>query len=299
MGRFSRLTTESRNPDTLKIDSKSAGEIISFINSEDAKVAKAVAKEKRNIEKAVLLIRRSLAKGGQLIFVGAGTSGRLGVAEAAECPPTFNTPSKMVRAIIAGGKGALTHSIEGAEDNASDAIAQISKLKPQEDDVVVGISASGLAPFVKSALGKAKGSGSRTILITCNQKRATIKPDVIIAPVVGPEVIAGSTRLKAGTATKMVLNMLTTATMILLGKTYRNWMVDVQPRSAKLRERALHIIEEICGVKRSRALKYLKAARNNTKVAILMAKKRLPYNEAKNLLDRCWGFLQKAIDGEN
>ncbi|KAB2823153.1 MAG: N-acetylmuramic acid 6-phosphate etherase, partial [Candidatus Dadabacteria bacterium] len=241
------LLTEKINPRTSHLDQCSTEEIVRLILAEDGMIPGAVGKEKRRIAEAVELIVERMGRGGRLIFIGAGTSGRLGVMEAAECPPTFGTDPSLIRAIIAGGRKAVWKSVEGAEDSAKEARKELRKINLGENDVLVGIAASATTPFVESALTYAQKKGSGKILVTCNRVDTGI-PDVVISILAGPEAIVGSTRMKAGTATKMVLNMLTTAAMVKLGKTYGNLMVDVLPRSAKLRDRAVRIVTEIAGV---------------------------------------------------
>ena len=288
------LITEKINPRSTHLDSLSPLEIIELISEEDKKVAEAVAMEKRNIAKAVHLIVDRLSRGGRLFFIGAGTSGRLGVMEAAECPPTFGTKPGLVQGIIAGGKKALWRSIEGAEDSRTEAQKELSKLKLNKDDIVVGIAASATTPFVEGGLHYAKKRGSARVLVTCNPVNST-RADVTISLLVGPEVISGSTRLKAGTATKMVLNMLTTASMVRLGKTYGNLMVEVQPNSQKLRDRAKRIVMQVLGVYRKKAEGLLRKSNWDVKVAVVMGGKNLKYKEAKELLASCNGFLREAL----
>ncbi len=292
---YSKLPTEQSNLRSRTIDRLPIEKVIDLINKEDSSVPKAVAKVKDSISQGVRLIVTSLKDGGRLFFAGTGTSGRLGVIEAAECPPTFNTPPSLVQAVIAGGKKAVFRSQEGAEDRYDEAF-QIFNRKLKEKDVLVGIAASGVTPFVRGALEAAKKKGVSTILVTCNAKLASKKLiDCLIAPSVGPEVISGSTRLKAGTATKLVLNMLTVTSMIQVGKVYQNWMVDLQPKSKKLKARALRLIERLGVVSSKDAELYLRKANNRTKLAILMAKKSLDYKEASSRLKATAGFLQKAL----
>ncbi|HXV27955.1 MAG TPA: N-acetylmuramic acid 6-phosphate etherase [bacterium] len=292
---YGKLPTEQTNPRTKNIDRLSTAQILTIINQEDHSVFKAVAKATPSIERGVEIIVRSIKKGGRLFFAGAGTSGRLGVIEAAECPPTFNTPPALVQAFMAGGKKAVFRSQEGAEDRRDEGFRILSK-KLKKEDVLVGIAASGVTPFVRGAMEAAKKIDAATILITCNPSAHSKKLiDCLIAPRTGPEVISGSTRLKAGTATKLVLNMLTVTSMIQLGKVYQNWMVDLQPKSRKLKARALRLIEHLGGVSPQDADKHLRLARNQTKLAILMAKKRYDYKTACAKLKSAGGYLQKAI----
>src|SRR5438874_3525845 len=251
--RYARLATERANPKSRALDLLRPREIAALMNREDRRAVRAVGRVRAEIATAVNLIVAALRAGGRLFFVGAGTSGRLGVLEAAECPPTFGTSPRLVQAIMAGGRGAVFRSREGAEDDAS-AAARVVRARVRAGDVVVGVSASGVTPFVRTALAVAAARGAATILVACNPKTgARVRADIIVAPAPGPEVLAGSTRLKAGTATKLVLNTLTTASMARLGKVYGNRMVDVQPRSHKLRERALGLVMELGGVSRPRA----------------------------------------------
>jgi N-acetylmuramic acid 6-phosphate etherase len=292
---FAKLSTEQPLPLSRTIDRMPVEKILALMNREDRSVPRAVWKEKNRIARAVALLVRSLQSGGRLFFAGAGTSGRLGVIEAAECPPTFGTPPSMVQAAMAGGRRAVFRSREGAEDKRGEGM-RLAARKLRKGDVLVGIAASGVTPFVRAALEGAKKKGACTILVTCNC-RASVgrRVDCVIAPRVGSEVIAGSTRLKAGTATKLVLNMLTVAAMVRLGKVYRNWMVDLQPKSRKLRARALRIISNLGGVPLRRAKKLLSAARNRVKVAILMARRGLNYEQAVGTLKRASGRLHDAL----
>src|SRR5437588_5078203 len=245
---YERLPTERANRASRALDRPSPLEIAVLRNREDQRAVAAVGRVTRATAAAVGLIVGALRRGGRLIFVGAGTSGRLGVLEAAECPPTFNTPPGLVQAVMAGGRASVFRSREGAEDDARDAVRRL-RARARRGDVVVGISASGVTPFVRAALRVARARGCRTVLVVCHPSRSLRGvADVLVAPAPGPEVLAGSTRLKAGTATKLVLNTLTTASMARLGKVYGNRMVDVQPRSRKLRARAARLVAEIVGV---------------------------------------------------
>ncbi len=289
------LPTEKINPRTADLDKCSPVEIVGLILNEDATITGAVEKEKGNIARGVELIVERLARGGRLVFIGAGTSGRLGVLEAAECPPTFGTDPLMIQAVIAGGNKAVRRSVEGAEDSRKEARESLKDLGLNKKDVLVGIAASGTTPFVESALSYAEKKGSGRILVTCNPVETSV-PEVIISPVVGPEAVVGSTRMKAGTATKMVLNMLTTASMVKLGKTYGNLMVDVQPGSAKLRDRARRIVMHITGVDEKRAGELLGKSRWDVKAAVVMGTKELSYKKAKELLRKNRGFLRGALE---
>ena len=306
--RYERLVTERANRASAHLDRLDALGIAALMNREDARVVRAVARVARDIAGAVNLIVAALRSGGRLIFVGAGTSGRLGVLEAAECPPTFGTPPSLVQGIMAGGRAAVFRSREGAEDDAR-AGARAIRARARAGDVVVGVSASGVTPFVRGALTAARRVGAKTVLVTCN-KRVAARPsgagspakaprrqivDVTIAPDPGPEVLAGSTRLKAGTATKLVLNTLTTASMARVGKVYGNRMVDVQPRSRKLRARAARLVAELGDVSPARARQLLAAANGRVPVAIVMARRRLRSAAAAEAL-RAAGSLRPALE---
>jgi len=296
----SKLTTEKRNPRSRDIDERTTVEIVDIINAEDRKVAPAVAKERRAIARAAELIVRSLGEGGRLFYVGAGTSGRLGVLDAAECPPTFGTPPFMAQGIIAGGRRALVRSVEGAEDHEEDGAAALDKKKLKPRDTVVGIAASGLTPFVHGAMRRAREIGARTVFVTCSPEATRyIRADVIIHPIVGPEVVTGSTRMKAGTATKLVLNTLTTTAMIKLGKVYGNLMVDLRATNNKLRDRAERIVMTATGLSRARSHSLLARAGGQAKAAIVMHFRKASLDEAKHLLELRGQSLRKAIqDGK-
>src|SRR5918995_992195 len=269
--KWQSLPTEAINPSTLAIDKLPADEVIELMINEDRKMLAAVQKEKARVAVGVEMIAKALRKSGRVVFVGAGTSGRLGVLESAEMPPTFGTDSDVVQAIMAGGKGAILKAKEGSEDNYEEGARQINRVQPTGKDVVIGVSASGMTSFVRGALTRARQAGARIIFVTCDPRtELQTFVDLTIAPAVGPEVIAGSTRLKAGTATKLVLNMLTTAAMILIGKTYGNLMVDVQIKSDKLRDRAKRILQIVTNVTAEDADKLLRKANWNVKVAIVM-----------------------------
>jgi len=262
-------------------------------------VTKAVGQVHPAVCRAVELIVKSLKNGGRLFFIGAGTSGRLGVLEAAECPPTFDTPPALIQAIMAGGRQAVFHSREGAEDDVGEAGRQVSsRLRP--GDVLAGIAASGVTPFVLSGIRAARRMRCKIILIACSPVPGLRRlADVVIAPRTGPEAIAGSTRMKAGTATKMILNRLTTASMIRMGRVYLNCMVDLQPRSRKLYARAVRLIQVLGKVRSpAQAAEYLRRADGKTKLAILMARRRLDRRRASELLKRCDGFLRPALQSE-
>ena len=294
----SKLITEQRNPKTLDIDSKSTSEIVDIINTEDSNVIDAVNKERRNITKAVDLIVASFRGGGRLFYVGAGTSGRLGVLDASECPPTFGTDPELVKGIIAGGNDALTRSIEGAEDRHEDGEQAVREYAVKPEDTVVGIATGGTTPFVHGALVQANSIGATTIFLCCNpDTEPAEKVDVIIRPITGPEVIAGSTRMKAGTATKLILNTLTTASMINMGKVYENLMIDLQVKNVKLKDRAERIIMILTDLDRNSADKLLTKANGNVKTAIVMHKLQTGYEKAMNKLEKHNGFVRKVLKG--
>src|SRR5580765_5349926 len=271
--KWQSLPTEQINPATLNIDKLSSADIVEGMLNEDRKMILAVQREKERIAVGVEIITQALRKNGRIVFVGAGTSGRLGVLESAEMPPTFGTDAEAVQAIMAGGKSAILRAKEGAEDNYEEGARQVSRLQPTRRDVVIGVSASGMTSFVRGALTCARQASARIIFVTCDPAtELQTFVDLTIAPAVGPEVIAGSTRLKAGTATKLVLNMLTTAAMILTGKTYGILMVDVQINSAKLHDRARRIVNIVTGLAPDEADRLLEKADWNVKVAIVMQK---------------------------
>ena len=293
---LSQLITEQRNENSFNIDSKSVEEIIEIFNAEDQKAVSAVIKEKDNIARAINLIVESFKNRGRLFYVGAGTSGRLGVLDSAECPPTFGVDREMVQGIIAGGYEALVRSIERAEDKPEDGASAIRDRNVNSKDTVVGIASSGRTPFVIGALEEAHKLGARTILLQCNPANVRMSyVDVFILPIVGPEVITGSTRLKAGTATKLILNMLSSISMIKMGKVYNNLMVDVQAWNAKLVDRAKRLIVEVGEVDCEKATELLEMAKGNAKIAIVMARRNVGYEEAVRLLQENDGFLRKVI----
>jgi N-acetylmuramic acid 6-phosphate etherase len=296
--RYDRLATERVNSRTRGLDRLDAGAIARLMNREDRRAVAAVGRVAPAIAAAVDRIVAALRGGGRLFFVGAGTSGRLGVIEAAECPPTFGTRPGLVQAIIAGGRRAVFRSREGAEDDAR-AAARAVRARVRRGDVVVGVSASGVTPFVAGALDTARRLGAATVLVSCNPASLRGRPvggAVVIAPAPGPEVLAGSTRLKAGTATKLVLNTLTTASMTRLGKVYGNRMVDVLPRSAKLRARAERLVEEIAGVRPARARRVLQQAHGRVRLAVVMARRNLPAGEAARVLRAAGGSLRSVLE---
>ena len=297
--KWQSLPTEAINPATLDIDQLDPADIVEVMLNEDRKMLSAVHREKERIAVGVDIITQALRKGGRIVFVGAGTSGRLGIVEAAEMPPTFGTDEDLVLAIMAGGKDAVHQAREGVEDNYEEGARSINRLKPKHKDVVIGVSASGMTPFVRGALTRARRAASKIIFVTCDPRtELQTFVDLTIAPAVGPEVIAGSTRLKAGTATKIVLNMLTTAAMIRTGKTYGNLMVDVQMDSEKLRDRARRIISAVTGLEDEVADRLLKRAKGNVKAAIVMQKTGLPYARATARLRGAHDVMRDAIGEE-
>jgi N-acetylmuramic acid 6-phosphate etherase len=290
------LPTEAINPATLAIDKLTPGGIVDLMLAEDRKMLAAVQRERDRIALGADMLAKALRQNGRVVFVGAGTSGRLGVLEAAEMPPTFGTDPEIVQAIMAGGKGAILKAREGVEDNYEEGARQINRLQPTRRDVVVGVSASGMTSFVRGALTSARQAGARIIFVTCDPRtELQTFVDLTIAPAVGPEVIAGSTRLKAGTATKLVLNMMTSGAMILIGKTYGNLMVDVQTNSDKLRDRAKRILHIVTGIDADSADKLLQKADWNVKVAIVMQKTGLPHAKAVSRLRKAKDRVRDAI----
>ncbi len=289
--------TERRNPRTADIDTLGPLEIVDRIAAEDAGVPAAVARARVEIACAMELIEAAFRAGGRLIYVGAGTSGRLGVLDASECPPTFGVPPEMVTGIIAGGYAALVTSIEGAEDDPAQGMAEVNSRRIGPADVVVGIAASGTTPFVRAALGRARTLGAKTVLLTCSDPPRDLLDtcDVAIVVRTGPEVVTGSTRLKAGTATKLVLNTLTTGAMIRLGKTYGNLMVDLKATNAKLVDRGERIVMEVAGADRAAARRAVEAARGRVRTAIVIACKGCTAAEAESLLARHDNHLRPIL----
>lgn len=295
---ISNLTTEQRNPKSMNIDKLDTLEILKIINEEDKTVPIAVEKEIPYIHQAVEIVIQAIKNGGRLLYFGAGTSGRLGVVDASECPPTFGTPYGLIDGYIAGGKEAMFRAQEGAEDSEENGARDVLSAKVTEKDVVCGIAASRRTPYVIGAIKKAKELRAKTLFITTNpREHFNIKEvDVAICPYVGPEVIMGSTRMKSGTAQKLVLNMITTTAMVRLGKTYENMMIDLQMTNKKLVERAKRIVMLITGVSYEEAEEYLKKANNHVKSALVMIKANVDYKEAQELLKKADGFVRKAIE---
>ena len=293
---LSTLITEQRNPNSMHVDSLSALDIVQLMNDEDKQVPLAIEKCLPQIAQAVECIVAAFQQGGRLVYIGAGTSGRLGVLDASECPPTFGVSPEMVKGIIAGGERALRHPIEGAEDSKTQAVVDLQTIQLSSKDVLVGIAASGRTPYVIGALGYAKSLGSVTVSIASNPNSAMANiVDIAIDTVVGPEVLTGSSRLKSGTAQKLVLNMLTTASMILMGKCYQNLMVDVQASNEKLKARAIRIVMQATDCDKALAEETLKQADQNAKLAIMMILSGLGRAQAEALLEKHQGKLQLAL----
>jgi len=289
--------TERRNPRTVDIDRAGSLEIVDLIAAEDAGVPAAVVLARLEIARAIDLIEAAFRSGGRLLYVGAGTSGRLGVLDAAECPPTFGSDPAMVVGIIAGGFKAMLRSVEGAEDDVNAGMADMDGNRVSARDVVVGIAASGTTPYVRAALGRAQTLAARTILVSCAEPPPLLREtcDVCITVLVGPEVVTGSTRMKAGTATKLVLNSLTTGAMVRLGKTYGNLMVDLKAWNAKLADRSERILMEAAGVSRPEAARALQAADGRVKIAIVMLRRAVSRPDAERLLDASQGRLRDIV----
>jgi len=290
------MLTEQKNPNTLNIDQLSTAEIAARINAEDHTVADAVARAMPQIVAAIDAIYERMNTGGRLFYVGAGTSGRLGILDAVECVPTFSTPPELVQGIMAGGIPALVNSVEGVEDDPEAGANELKSRGLTGGDVVMGIAASGRTPFVIGALNYARSVGARTIAIACNDPAPVLDAAEIAIPLItGAEVIAGSTRMKAGTAQKMTINLISTAVMIKLGKVYGNLMVDVQVKNEKLRDRARRIVAEIGNVDMERSTVLLNESRNEVKTAIVMARRGVNADEARELLKAAGGVLRRVI----
>ncbi len=289
--------TEQRNPRSFRIDLLSSLEVVDLINDEDRTVATAVGEERESVARAMDLAVEAFREGGRLIYVGAGTSGRLGVLDAAEMPPTFGTDPEMVQGVIAGGYEALVRAQEGAEDSAEEGAEALRSLEVGSKDFVLGIATSGTTPFVHGALSWARARKARTGLLLCTHPEEELyrSHDVVIAPLVGPEVITGSTRMKAGTATKMVLNTITTGAMVRLGKVYGNLMVDLQVTCAKLQDRGERILMGTLGVGREEATRLLQEADGHAKVAIVMGRMGVGPEEARRLLNEAKGQVTRVV----
>jgi N-acetylmuramic acid 6-phosphate etherase len=289
--------TERRNPRTADIDLATPLEIVDLISAEDQAVPRVVASQREPIAKAVSFAEETFRAGGRLFYVGAGTSGRLGVLDASEIPPTFGAPHELVQGIIAGGLPALTRSQEGAEDVEAEGARAIDERDVGPADLVIGIAASGTTPYVRSALLRARERGARTGILACSPPPEDVlaSVDVAILPIVGPEVVTGSTRMKAGTATKLVLNTITTGAMIRLGKTYGNLMVDLQATNAKLRDRSERILMVVCGLTRENARDLLERAGKRVKTAIVMHKLGVDRDEALRALEHGGGVIRRVV----
>jgi N-acetylmuramic acid 6-phosphate etherase len=293
------LATEQRNPASTDIDSKSIPEILEIINNEDKKVPLAVEKELPFIAKAVEAVVAAFKKGGRLIYFGAGTSGRLGILDASECPPTYGVPFDMVQGLIAGGDSAIRKAVEGAEDHEENGANDVTKVRVNSNDVVCGVAASKRTPYVIGAVKKAKELGATTIFVTCIPHENFDVPsvDIPICAHVGPEVVMGSTRMKSGTAQKLVLNMITTASMIRLGKVYENMMIDLQMTNKKLVERSKRVVMQVTDVDYDTAEKNLEEAGGHVKTALVMILANVNADEAKERLKKADGFVRYAIKG--
>jgi N-acetylmuramic acid 6-phosphate etherase len=291
------VITEARNPKSENLDRLSAPELFDLINSEDHTVADAVLKEKGAIVRAIEMAAETFRESGRLFYMGAGTSGRLGVVDASECPPTFGVSPEMVQGIIAGGKESVFLSREGAEDDTESAGRDLAERGVGENDMLIGIAACSSTPYVLAGLKEAKARGAKTAFLICNPPgEIDLEVDVIIAPVVGPEILTGSTRMKAGTATKMVLNTITTGAMVLIGKTYGNLMVDLRPTSEKLKCRSLRIIMAATGASEDEAETLIEDSGGELKVAIVMKKLGVDRDEAKRRLSSAGGFVRNALE---
>ena len=293
----SHLLTELRLPESMNLDAMGVEEAVALMNAQDAAAVAAVAAEQANVAKAVELVTAALASGGRLLYFGAGTSGRLGVLDASECPPTFRTDPAMVQGVIAGGEAAMFRAQEGAEDRAEDGAAAVDAKSVTPRDVVMGIAAGGTTPYVHGALRRGAEIGAKTIFLSCVQPfpgEPTV--DVVIRPLTGPEVITGSTRLKAGTATKLVLNTITTLAMVRLGKVYQNLMVDLRASNQKLWDRGARIISTVTGLEKDPATDLLRRADGHVKVAIVMHERAATAEQARALLETAGGVLRKAVN---
>lgn len=291
--------TEARNPATENMDMLPTLDMLRLINAEDARVPRAIAAELPHVAEAIDRIAGRMRLGGRLVYIGAGTSGRLGVLDAAECPPTFSTPADLVVALIAGGELATTHSIEGAEDDAQAGARDVAALNIGERDSVVGVAASGRTPYVLGGLAEARRRGALVVSLACNRPSPVQDlADVSIAPLTGPEVLAGSTRLKAGTAQKLVLNMISTGVMVRLGKTFGNLMVNVQPTNQKLQARARRIVEQACGLAPDQAAAKLEACAGEVKTAIVSALAGVTPDQARRQLAAAGGTVRRALSVE-
>jgi N-acetylmuramic acid 6-phosphate etherase len=293
----SQLLTELRLPESMRLDAMSVQEAVDLVNQEDQKAVEAVGAIRAEIARATQIVADALQQGGRLIYYGAGTSGRLGVLDASECPPTFRVDPTLVQGVIAGGPDAMFRAKEGAEDSPEGGAADVDSKQVTSKDVVMGIAAGGTTPYVHGALRRARALGAKTLFLTCVQAvRNEPEVDVTLRPLVGPEILTGSTRLKAGTATKLVLNTITTLAMVQMGKVYENLMVDLRASNTKLWDRAARIVSTLTGLSRDEAMSVLKAADGHVKLAVVMQKRKLPADQAKAILDQAGGRLRKAIE---
>jgi N-acetylmuramic acid 6-phosphate etherase len=291
----SHLLTEQRLPESMRLDAMPIDQAVELMNGQDARAVAAVAAVKADVVCAVEIVTQALRRGGRLIYFGAGTSGRLGVLDASECPPTFRADPEMIQGVIAGGPDAMFRAKEGAEDSPQAGAKDIDDKNVGPNDVVMGIAAGGTTPYVHGALQRARDRGARTVFLTCVQPTPNEpEVDVAIRPLVGPEVLTGSTRLKAGTATKLVLNTITTLSMVQLGKVYENLMVDLRASNTKLWDRGARIVATLTGLDRERAMDLLKAADGHVKLAVVMHKRNVPADEARKLLGAAQGRLRQA-----
>lgn len=296
----SSLLTEQRLAESTELDRMSILDALAVMNEQDSVAVKAVASQRAEVARAIEMVATALKAGGRLIYVGAGTSGRLGVLDAAECPPTFGVDPRMVQGVIAGGEGAMFRSVEGAEDREDDGAAAMDAKKVGPADVVIGIAAGGTTPFVRGALGRAAELGTKTVFLCCVEKTdAEPKTDLVIRPLTGPEVLTGSTRLKAGTATKLVLNQITTLAMVRMGKVHENLMVDLKATNQKLRDRAARIVAMLTGTSRDEAMEVLRSADGEVKTAIVMKKSGVDAGEARTILREAAGNLRAAMETRN
>jgi N-acetylmuramic acid 6-phosphate etherase len=292
----SNLLTEQRLPESMNLDAMSVEEALAVMNAQDARAVEAVAKVRADVAAAIKLVVDSFKKGGRLFYFGAGTSGRLGVLDASECPPTFRTDPEMVQGVIAGGIEAIFKAKEGAEDSPEHGAELVDEKKIGPNDTVIGIAAGGTTPFVHGALRHAASKGAKTVFLSCVQPvQNEPKVDVVIRPLTGPEILTGSTRLKAGTAQKLVLNQITTLAMVQIGKCYENLMVDLRASNAKLWDRGARIVSTIIGLPKDQSMELLKRADGHVKLAIVMHKRNVDAAEAKKRLDDAGGNMRKAI----
>jgi N-acetylmuramic acid 6-phosphate etherase len=293
----SHLLTELRLPESLRLDAMPVADAVALMNQQDAKAVEAVGKVGPDIARAIDLVVAALRQGGRLIYFGAGTSGRLGVLDASECPPTFRADPEMIQGVIAGGNDAMFRAKEGAEDSPEGGAADVDSKSVGPNDVVCGIAAGGTTPYVHGALRRGKERGARTLFVTCVQPTPNEPAvDVVIRPLTGPEVLTGSTRLKAGTATKLVLNTITTLSMVQLGKVYENLMVDMRASNAKLWDRGARMVSTLTGLDKEKSADLLRAADGHVKLAVVMHKRNVPADQARKLIDQANGRLREAAN---